>query len=74
MTAAIGHWMSQPTTDGGLGLGATVTSLIFLTTILALVVYLTKKRPDRAYPTLIGFEVASGQSAASATTVASATA
>ena len=30
--ASIGDWMSQPTADGGLGLGTTVTSAIFLST------------------------------------------
>ncbi|MDX6581075.1 MAG: hypothetical protein QOI10_259 [Solirubrobacterales bacterium] len=44
--ASIGDWMSQPTADGGLGLGTTVTSAIFLSTILALVVYLTRTRID----------------------------
>ncbi|MFI5123211.1 MAG: hypothetical protein ACHQJ5_09975, partial [Vicinamibacteria bacterium] len=44
--ASIGDWMSQPTADGGLGLGTTVTSLIFLSTILALVAYLTVTRVD----------------------------
>jgi uncharacterized membrane-anchored protein len=44
--ASIGDWMSQPTPDGGLGLGSTLTSFIFLATILALVVYLTITRVD----------------------------
>ena len=44
--ASIGDLMSQPTKDGGLGLGTTVTSIIFLATILALVVYLTVTRRD----------------------------
>jgi uncharacterized membrane-anchored protein len=44
--ASIGDWMSQPSTDGGLGLGTTVTSFIFLGTILALVVYLTVTKND----------------------------
>jgi uncharacterized membrane-anchored protein len=44
--ASIGDWMSQPTADGGLGLGTTVTSAIFLSTILALVIYLTRTRVD----------------------------
>ena len=44
--ASIGDWMSQPTADGGLGLGTTVTSLIFLATILGLVLYLTRTRVD----------------------------
>ena len=42
--ASIGDYLSQPTADGGLGLGTTVTSVIFLGTILALVVYLTSRR------------------------------
>lgn len=44
--ASIGDYMSQATKDGGLGLGTTVTSVIFLATILALVVYLTVTRRD----------------------------
>jgi uncharacterized membrane-anchored protein len=44
--ASIGDYMSQPTKDGGLGLGTTVTSVIFLGTILALVIFLTVTRRD----------------------------
>ena len=44
--ASIGDFMSQARVDGGLGLGTTVTSAIFLSTILALVVYLTRTRVD----------------------------
>jgi uncharacterized membrane-anchored protein len=44
--ASIGDFMSQATKDGGLGLGTTVTSVIFLGTILALVIYLTVTRRD----------------------------
>jgi uncharacterized membrane-anchored protein len=44
--ASIGDFLSQPTADGGRGLGTTVTSIIFLGTILALVVYLTLSRRD----------------------------
>jgi uncharacterized membrane-anchored protein len=44
--ASIGDWMSSPKGDGGLGLGTTVTSAIFLGTILALVVYLAVTRVD----------------------------
>jgi len=44
--ASIGDFMSQARVDGGLGLGTTVTSAIFLGTILALVVYLTRTRVD----------------------------
>jgi uncharacterized membrane-anchored protein len=44
--ASIGDYLSQPTGDGGLGLGTVGTSAIFLVTILALVVYLTVTRKD----------------------------
>ena len=46
--ASIGDYLSQPKADGGLGLGTTVTSVIFLATILALVTYLTITPPGRA--------------------------
>lgn len=42
--ASIGDYLSQAQKDGGLGLGTTVTSIIFLTAILALVIYLTFAR------------------------------
>jgi uncharacterized membrane-anchored protein len=45
--ASIGDGMSQPTKDGGLGLGTTMTSVIFLGVILALVVYLAVSKVDR---------------------------
>lgn len=45
--ASIGDYLSQPRVDGGLGLGTTVTSAIFLLTILAVVVYLTVTKRDR---------------------------
>jgi uncharacterized membrane-anchored protein len=41
--ASIGDLLSQPTADGGLGLGTTVTSVVFLTVILASVIYLGVK-------------------------------
>ena len=44
--ASIGDYLSQPTADGGLGLGTTVTSVVFLVTILAVVVYLTITKRD----------------------------
>jgi uncharacterized membrane-anchored protein len=44
--ASIGDWMSQPQSAGGLGLGTTVTSYIFLGVILALVVYLSRTKVD----------------------------
>lgn len=44
--ASIGDYLSQAQSEGGLGLGTTVTSFIFLGAILALVVYLTMTRTD----------------------------
>jgi len=44
--ASIGDYMSQPRQDGGLGLGTTATSVIFLGAIVALVVFLTVTRRD----------------------------
>jgi uncharacterized membrane-anchored protein len=44
--ASIGDYMSQKHVDGGLGLGTTGTSFIFLATILALVVYLSVTKKD----------------------------
>jgi uncharacterized membrane-anchored protein len=44
--ASIGDYMSQAKADGGLGLGTTVTSFIFLGTILTLVVYLAATKVD----------------------------
>ncbi|OIJ94271.1 hypothetical protein [Streptomyces colonosanans] len=44
--ASMGDYLSQPTGDGGLGLGTTVTSVLFLAVILGLVIYLSKTRTD----------------------------
>jgi uncharacterized membrane-anchored protein len=44
--ASIGDYLSQPVEETGLGLGAVLTSVIFLVTILALVVYLTLTKKD----------------------------
>ncbi|MDQ1655154.1 MAG: hypothetical protein QOD41_237 [Cryptosporangiaceae bacterium] len=44
--ASIGDYLSQAKTDGGLGLGTTVTSVIFLVTIVAVVAYLVRTRRD----------------------------
>jgi uncharacterized membrane-anchored protein len=44
--ASIGDYLSQPTTDGGLGLGATLTSLIFFVGIIAIVAYLAVTKAD----------------------------
>ncbi|MFE9613837.1 hypothetical protein [Streptomyces sp. NPDC006012] len=46
--ASVGDYLSQPTGDGGLGLGTVVTSVLFLAVILGLVGYLTVTRKDVA--------------------------
>jgi uncharacterized membrane-anchored protein len=45
--ANIGDFLGAPGADGGLGLGTLGTSVLFLGTILAVVVYLTKTDKDR---------------------------
>jgi uncharacterized membrane-anchored protein len=44
--ASIGDYLSQPVEETGLGLGTILTSVIFLATILALVVYLSVTKKD----------------------------
>ncbi|MFD8083523.1 hypothetical protein ACFV4F_17695 [Kitasatospora sp. NPDC059722] len=44
--ANLGDWLASPSSDGGLGLGTAVTSVIFLAAILATVVHLTRSRSD----------------------------
>jgi uncharacterized membrane-anchored protein len=44
--ANLGDWFGSPSTGGGLGLGTAATSAIFLTAILATVVFLTHTRSD----------------------------
>jgi uncharacterized membrane-anchored protein len=44
--ASIGDFLSQARADGGLGLGTTATSFIFLAAILALVVFLSITKKD----------------------------
>lgn len=44
--ASIGDYLSQPGRNGGLGLGATVTSLIFAVGIVGIVCYLAATRAD----------------------------
>jgi uncharacterized membrane-anchored protein len=47
--ASVGDLLSQPTSDGGLGLGTTSTSLVFLVVIVSLTAYLTVRvRSHRA--------------------------
>jgi uncharacterized membrane-anchored protein len=45
--ASIGDYLSQKHVDGGLGLGTTLTSIIFLSTILVVVLFLTVTKRDR---------------------------
>ena len=44
--ASIGDYLSQDVSNGGLGLGTVVTSMIFLGTILVTVIYLTVTKKD----------------------------
>ncbi len=44
--ASLGDLLSQPVKDGGLGVGTTVTSIVFLSIILILVIYLTIKKKN----------------------------
>jgi len=48
--ASLGDYLSQDPDAGGLGLGTTVTSAIFLAVILTLVVFLTRTRKDATPP------------------------
>jgi uncharacterized membrane-anchored protein len=51
--ASIGDGLSQSKHSGGLGLGTTGTSYLFLTSILALVSYLTISRRDQTRPEVV---------------------
>lgn len=44
--ASIGDYLSQSSSQGGLGLGATVTSLVFVADILGIVTYLSVTKAD----------------------------
>jgi uncharacterized membrane-anchored protein len=44
--ASIGDYLASPTAEGGLGLGTNLTSIIFLSAILALVVFLAVSKRD----------------------------
>ena len=48
--ASLGDGLSQDKVDGGLGLGTTVTSLLFLLVILAVVTYLSVTKRDQTPP------------------------
>ena len=45
--ASLGDLLSQPTANGGLGIGTTATSAVFLTIIVAMVVFLTRHVQSR---------------------------
>lgn len=44
--ASLGDYLSQPKANGGVGLGTTVTSVIFLVAILAIIIYLAVSKTD----------------------------
>jgi uncharacterized membrane-anchored protein/acylphosphatase len=44
--ASLGDFLSQPKVNGGIGLGTTLTSVIFLLAILAIIVFLTVSKID----------------------------
>ncbi|SOC49973.1 Uncharacterized membrane-anchored protein [Blastococcus aggregatus] len=48
--ASLGDGFSQPTADGGLGMGTTLTSVVFLAAILAVVSYLAVSKRDQLPP------------------------
>jgi uncharacterized membrane-anchored protein len=48
--ASVGDFLSQPTKDGGQGLGTTATSVVFLSLILVVVVFLTITKRDQVQP------------------------
>ena len=54
--ASIGDYLSQPRADGGLGLGTVVTSALFLTAILTVVIFLTITRRDETPPQAVSPE------------------
>lgn len=50
--ASVGDYLSQQRADGGLGLGTTGTSALFLVAIVGVVSYLTSTRRDQT-PTVL---------------------
>lgn len=54
--ANIGDFLGSPREEGGLGLGTFGTSALFLATILAVVIYLTKTRKDQTELTYHGVD------------------
>ncbi len=60
--ASIGDLLSQAQVDGGIGLGATGTSALFLFVIFGLVVYLTRTRADETPQAMILADLQQGRS------------
>jgi uncharacterized membrane-anchored protein len=58
--ASIGDYLASPTEEGGLGLGTNLTSIIFLTTILALVIFLAISKRDVIRSGSVATPVAAG--------------
>jgi uncharacterized membrane-anchored protein len=56
--ASIGDFLSQPANHGGLNLGATVTSVVFLLAILGTVIYLTLTKKDVIDKKIVKKEIA----------------
>jgi uncharacterized membrane-anchored protein len=54
--ASLGDFLSQPRADGGLGLGTTLTSALFLAAILVVVTYLAITRKDVSESPQLGLE------------------
>lgn len=59
--ASIGDFLSQTRDNGGLGLGTTMTSMIFLMVILALVIYLTLTKKDELPPLVVKGQLSAKQ-------------
>jgi uncharacterized membrane-anchored protein len=55
--ASLGDYLSQPKTDGGLGLGTNTTTFIFLAAILTVVVYLTISKRDQSPASTLALEM-----------------
>jgi uncharacterized membrane-anchored protein len=55
--ASLGDYLSQPKTDGGLGLGTNTTTFLFLAAILTVVVYLTVSKRDQSPASAIALEM-----------------
>lgn len=59
--ASLGDGFSQAEVDGGLGLGTTLTSVLFLLTILAVVAYLSVTKRDQLPPVDAGEALPAGR-------------